>query len=259
MSVIKRWNSVTEEWEVAVVGKTGPVGPTGVTGPVGATGATGGGAATGGLQGQVLTKASSTNFDTQWTTATPFRSTTTAFIWPAGVGIGFWSTGAISSNAANSQSAVTEALFDIGSHNAAAVSITFHVETTNDGAGAAMAVALYEPVNQYQRSIILDCGSALIGTTGAKRITFARTLVPRHVAVHFALRNINTAGVNPTFAGVGTTPPTRITATNTIFSGAGNNSPAFIPAGGNTGSWPATSTMNINGSFAIAAILEVQA
>ena len=56
MSVLKRWNSTTSQWEIAIVGKsgtpggvgaTGPTGPTGPIGPagsqgvVGATGATG--------------------------------------------------------------------------------------------------------------------------------------------------------------------------------------------------------------------------
>lgn len=38
MSVIKRWNELTGQWEVAVVGKQGPVGPTGATGPSGPAG-----------------------------------------------------------------------------------------------------------------------------------------------------------------------------------------------------------------------------
>lgn len=67
-------------------GATGPQGPTGLTGPTGATGATGPqgpagptgatgaqgpagqGVPTGGTTGQVLTKVSSTNYDTAWTT-----------------------------------------------------------------------------------------------------------------------------------------------------------------------------------------------
>jgi len=52
-------------------GATGPAGATGATGPAGATGATGAtgaGVATGGTIHQVLTKLSSTNYDTDWET-----------------------------------------------------------------------------------------------------------------------------------------------------------------------------------------------
>lgn len=38
MSVIKRWNEATSEWEVAVIGKQGATGPTGPTGPSGPAG-----------------------------------------------------------------------------------------------------------------------------------------------------------------------------------------------------------------------------
>jgi hypothetical protein len=55
-----------------VAGPTGPTGPTGAdgaTGPTGATGATGEtgpGVAVGGVEGQVLAKASATDYDTEW-------------------------------------------------------------------------------------------------------------------------------------------------------------------------------------------------
>jgi hypothetical protein len=52
----------------AVFNFTIPKGDTGATGPQGPTGATGAGVATGGTTGQVLTKLSSTNYDTGWTT-----------------------------------------------------------------------------------------------------------------------------------------------------------------------------------------------
>jgi hypothetical protein len=47
-------------------GATGPQGTTGATGPQGPTGATGAGVATGGTTGQALTKNSSTDYDTGW-------------------------------------------------------------------------------------------------------------------------------------------------------------------------------------------------
>lgn len=50
-------------------GATGATGPTGPTGATGATGATGPGVATGGTAGQVLTKNSSTDYDTIWADA----------------------------------------------------------------------------------------------------------------------------------------------------------------------------------------------
>jgi hypothetical protein len=58
-------------------GATGPQGPQGIqgeAGPAGADGADGAdgeGVPTGGTTGQVLTKSSSTNYDTQWTTPSP--------------------------------------------------------------------------------------------------------------------------------------------------------------------------------------------
>lgn len=48
-------------------GATGPQGPTGATGPAGADGQ---GVPTGGNTGQVLAKASNTNYDTAWSTIT---------------------------------------------------------------------------------------------------------------------------------------------------------------------------------------------
>lgn len=52
-------------------GATGPTGPQGIQGdpgPTGSTGATGPGVATGGTTGQMLVKASNTNYDTTWST-----------------------------------------------------------------------------------------------------------------------------------------------------------------------------------------------
>jgi Collagen triple helix repeat (20 copies) len=49
-------------------GPAGPAGPPGATGPQGATGATGPGVAAGGTAGQVLAKASATDYATSWTT-----------------------------------------------------------------------------------------------------------------------------------------------------------------------------------------------
>jgi hypothetical protein len=51
-------------------GAQGPPGSTGAQGPAGATGATGPGVAAGGTANQVLTKKSTTDFDTQWTDPT---------------------------------------------------------------------------------------------------------------------------------------------------------------------------------------------
>ncbi len=48
----------------------GPQGPAGATGPAGADGADGVGVITGGTTGQVLAKASSTDYDTEWVTQT---------------------------------------------------------------------------------------------------------------------------------------------------------------------------------------------
>lgn len=48
-----------------------PKGDTGDTGPAGTNGTNGVGVPTGGTTGQVLSKASNTNYDTQWTTPNP--------------------------------------------------------------------------------------------------------------------------------------------------------------------------------------------
>ena len=78
MPVLKQYNAETEQWEPVVVGAQGPQGPQGVqgiqgeTGPAGADGsdgadgADGQGIATGGTSGQVLAKASGTDYDTEW-------------------------------------------------------------------------------------------------------------------------------------------------------------------------------------------------
>ena len=50
-------------------GPTGATGSTGATGPTGATGATGEGVQAGGLTGQILRKASDTDYDTEWFTS----------------------------------------------------------------------------------------------------------------------------------------------------------------------------------------------
>jgi hypothetical protein len=52
-------------------GATGPTGPQGVKGDTGDTGATGPGVASGGAAGQLLVKASATNFDTTWLATLP--------------------------------------------------------------------------------------------------------------------------------------------------------------------------------------------
>lgn len=55
-----------EQGETGLTGPTGVTGATGATGPTGPTGSTGPGVATGGTAGQVLKKASNSNFDTEW-------------------------------------------------------------------------------------------------------------------------------------------------------------------------------------------------
>lgn len=52
-------------------GPQGPAGPTGATGATGATGPTGPGVEIGGTTGQILAKASNTDFDTQWVDTPP--------------------------------------------------------------------------------------------------------------------------------------------------------------------------------------------
>ena len=69
MTVIKEYNSSTSQWETIVVGKQGPVGPTG------ATGATGAGVPVGGTETQVLSKTSSSDYATAWTTVPDNRYT----------------------------------------------------------------------------------------------------------------------------------------------------------------------------------------
>ena len=54
--------------ERGLTGNTGPAGPTGPTGATGPAGADGVGVPSGGTTGQVLSKASGTDYDTEWTT-----------------------------------------------------------------------------------------------------------------------------------------------------------------------------------------------
>lgn len=77
MPVLKQYNAETEEWEPVVVGAQGPQGPQGIQGIQGEAGSAGAdgadgdpgvGVPTGGTTGQVLSKSSNTNYDTQWTT-----------------------------------------------------------------------------------------------------------------------------------------------------------------------------------------------
>ncbi len=59
-------NPFTNNFDVA--GAAGPAGPQGPAGPTGPQGPAGQGVPTGGTTGQVLTKTSSTNYDTYWAT-----------------------------------------------------------------------------------------------------------------------------------------------------------------------------------------------
>lgn len=75
------------EGPIGLTGSTGPAGPTGLTGPAGSTGPAGPGVPVGGATGQRLVKASSTNYDTQWTT--PGADVATPVVngqWVKGVG-----------------------------------------------------------------------------------------------------------------------------------------------------------------------------
>lgn len=78
-------NEVTQETvAVATPGPTGPTGPQGETGPTGADGTNGEGVPTGGTEGQTLTKASATDYDTEWTdppTAADSATGSTKEVW----------------------------------------------------------------------------------------------------------------------------------------------------------------------------------
>jgi hypothetical protein len=73
-----------------LAGPAGPAGPAGATGPQGPTGATGAGVIVGGTTGQVLAKASNTNYDTVWVnqdgngTVTSVAATVPSFLSIAG-------------------------------------------------------------------------------------------------------------------------------------------------------------------------------
>lgn len=72
MSVVKKYNPNTEQWEAILPGTTGPTGPQGETGPVGPqgetgpAGPTGQGVPTGGATHAVLAKSSATDYATEW-------------------------------------------------------------------------------------------------------------------------------------------------------------------------------------------------
>lgn len=65
----KTWTWTGSTWDLVVgPGPTGPQGPQGPTGPQGPQGPQGAGVPVAGATGQVLTKASNSNYDTQWST-----------------------------------------------------------------------------------------------------------------------------------------------------------------------------------------------
>jgi hypothetical protein len=73
MANLKYYDTATSQWKTLVVGAKGEQGDPGADGADGATGATGEtgpGVAAGGSAGQVLTKSSSTDYDTEWQTVT---------------------------------------------------------------------------------------------------------------------------------------------------------------------------------------------
>jgi len=95
-----KWNGVTWDAVISttVVGPTGPKGDTGATGAqgiqgikgdtgatgntgaTGATGTAGPGLVSGGTTGQILSKASSTNYDTTWVSTSSFGFATTSYV-----------------------------------------------------------------------------------------------------------------------------------------------------------------------------------
>jgi hypothetical protein len=95
------WTGVV--WEGSSVAIPGPTGPTGPTGATGSTGAAGPGVASGGSAGQILTKVSATNYDTQWSTlpATPANADTAKAIGYIGLPQTILSTGGLTLSAAH--------------------------------------------------------------------------------------------------------------------------------------------------------------
>jgi hypothetical protein len=161
-----------------------------------------------------------------------------------------------SSNASNSSQQIIENIFDLGQAGGI-TDISLHVGTANAGVGAAIAVAAYSLDSPFGRTLIGSLGTATIGTTGQKTISFSRLAVPRFVAIHYALISLDTAGTNPLFANV-STAPIRANSGNPI--GAGNNAPLFAGgrswAGGSSITWPTNATVSAVGTPYLMAALK---
>ena len=93
-------------------GNTGPIGATGPAGPTGATGTPGAGVIPGGTTGQVLAKASATDYDTEWIAA------------PSGVGANGVNTAAIQDSAVTSDKIADGSIMGTDINSAANIATT---------------------------------------------------------------------------------------------------------------------------------------
>jgi hypothetical protein len=173
----------------------------------------------------------------------------TVYMLPQGVLVGYtWGgVGAFSSTTTNSSQTVVEVIFDTGKDSMKLTSLSVWCDLANDGAGAALNFGVYSLTSPLGRTLISAAGSVLIGTTGAKTSTFAAIIVPRQFAVHLALSSLNTAGANPNFGFIGSSPIPRVYGAAQISQG--NNSTkgqaSAAQATVSTKTWPSTNSMTV--------------
>jgi len=158
MTVIKEWNPLTSQWETIVVGKQGDTGP---------------GVASGGTAGQVLAKASSTNFDTEWVTPFMWPYALTSF--PAGTYVTHGSSANLNFGGANTGTFIMPFLLRS--------TMTFDRIACDllsaGGAGATVHLGIYNTDGVTPTSLIYGSPVGIpANTTGVKEDTINVTLQP---------------------------------------------------------------------------------
>jgi hypothetical protein len=227
-------------------GIQGNTGPTGATGPTGPTGATGAGVAAGGTTGQVLAKASTTDYDTTWVTSAGMVypaagiPNSTGSAW--GTSYGVTGTGSVVlSNSptiagteliVNSTNTYINGGFDVGSIGAP---VTINGIGTNLGTSGDGDITIG---NIYGYSTIINSPS--VYATGALQLTGSAT-VAQNIASNQTSGSLQIGGTAQT-SGTITIGGTGATGTISIGRSTGNQSVNI--AVGNTASG-STKTVNI--------------
>ena len=194
------------------VGATGPTGATGPQGSKGDTGATGAGVATGGTTGQVLTKVSGTNYDTNWTT--PTTGTVTSVAATAGTGISVTGSPITSSGTLNITNTAPDQTVVLTAGTGISTSGTYPnftiTNTSPSSGGTVTSVTGTAPV--------VSSG----GNTPAISLTTsgANSVVVRDSNQNIAVNSVSEAFINVAAAGT-TTVLTASSAPNYVVTGSG--------------------------------------